>query len=522
MNINYNPLQILVVMKSKSMRSPTNCYLVSLAFADLLLLISATLPTIVEFHLVQDRFVAGSFACRIMVFLQYLGFNLSSLSITALTAERYVAICKPMKAHVICTINRAKKIIGALWLFGLCYSAPWLGLITTKERQKNFEECTFTLSREQYMIYYLTDLVVMYLFPVVLNIFLYTLISKTLYYNNPISSALNNSGVNTSGMEIARNNEFYDNGSKFGSYKSSSINSSFRSDKNNENRSLIRKKFANESIKSFTLNRHESRERKSIKSFRKKFWKRGNSMVTKGNDSFDSYRICERVEDEEENSNVKKDKAIDLVKERQKKKESGKKNEKGEECGKVVNLVEDGVGGCFRNEKSSLKIQLSRQAGFHETICQAETEVDKIEKTTQGDNISSLEVDMKLTDVLTNLSQMNSSTSTVTSTTIITSTPVTAKTSNFSSYEPLFKPRRDSSTQSRRNRFISSNSTGFSLKSRGNRSFLLSSIDVQSHADSKNKSNTLITLPPNSVHPCGNNPLQSRKQVFMVVNTHAT
>ena len=55
----------------------------------------------------------------------------SILTITAFTAERYVAICHPMRAHRLCTVRRAKRIIGGVWAFGACYCAPWLALAGT-------------------------------------------------------------------------------------------------------------------------------------------------------------------------------------------------------------------------------------------------------------------------------------------------------------------------------------------------------------------------------------------------------
>lgn len=94
-----NVMVVLVVVKMRSMHTPTNCYLMSLAVADLLLLIFACLPTLVDFYTVQDHFLFGWFCCKLMVFAQYLSVNLSSLSMTAFTVERYVAICHPMIAH---------------------------------------------------------------------------------------------------------------------------------------------------------------------------------------------------------------------------------------------------------------------------------------------------------------------------------------------------------------------------------------------------------------------------------------
>ena len=94
-----NVMVVLVVVKMRSMHTPTNCYLMSLAVADLLLLVFACLPTLVDFYAVQDHFLFGWLGCKVMVFAQYLSVNLSSLSMTAFTVERYVAICHPMLAH---------------------------------------------------------------------------------------------------------------------------------------------------------------------------------------------------------------------------------------------------------------------------------------------------------------------------------------------------------------------------------------------------------------------------------------
>jgi thyrotropin-releasing hormone receptor len=151
--------------------------------ADVLLLISAPLPTIIEYFLIIDQFVLGPIGCALMVFTQYLGINVSSLSITAFTIERYIAICHPMKAQTRCTVKRAKRIIVALWVFGLSYCAPWLGLTTTLRksfRGVQIETCTFKLERDSYLTYYMADLVIFYVVPLLLTCILYGLIARIL------------------------------------------------------------------------------------------------------------------------------------------------------------------------------------------------------------------------------------------------------------------------------------------------------------------------------------------------------
>ena len=84
------------------------------------------------------------------------GINASSLSLTAFTVERYIAICHPMKAQSVCTVKRAKKIVGGVWAFAFCYSSPWLGLtITEPIHYRGFqtvERCTMKLSRQEYLV----------------------------------------------------------------------------------------------------------------------------------------------------------------------------------------------------------------------------------------------------------------------------------------------------------------------------------------------------------------------------------
>jgi len=114
-----NALVVAVVVRVPEMRSPTNWYLMSLALADIVLLVSAPLPTLVEHHVVVGQWVFGAGACSVTVFAQYLGVNMSSLSMTAFTVERYVAICHPFKARLADAAGRARRVTLTLWIAGV-------------------------------------------------------------------------------------------------------------------------------------------------------------------------------------------------------------------------------------------------------------------------------------------------------------------------------------------------------------------------------------------------------------------
>lgn len=81
-----NIMVVLVVVNTRHMRTPTNCYLVSLAVADLTVLVAAGLPNISDS--LVGYWIYGHAGCLGITYFQYLGINVSSCSITAFTVER--------------------------------------------------------------------------------------------------------------------------------------------------------------------------------------------------------------------------------------------------------------------------------------------------------------------------------------------------------------------------------------------------------------------------------------------------
>ncbi|CAL1272552.1 unnamed protein product [Larinioides sclopetarius] len=180
-----NIMVVIVVTRTRSMHTPTNCYLVSLSIADFMTLIASVPNEILAYYLLGDEWIWGQVGCAIFIFLQYLGINVSSLSITAFTIERYIAICHPMKAQIVCTVSRAKKIIIGLWIFACLYCSPWLFLTKIKPLQykglEDRETCTFALSRKKYLSYFFADFILFYIFPLLLSCVLYGLIARVLF-----------------------------------------------------------------------------------------------------------------------------------------------------------------------------------------------------------------------------------------------------------------------------------------------------------------------------------------------------
>jgi len=142
-----------------------------------------------------------SFIC--LSFLLFIMFALSSL----------FTIITIMQAHSLCTLARAKRISVFLWMFGVCYSAPWLALTTTVGKTlkngTNIVSCTFKLPRGQYLTYYLADLVLLYVIPLTVNCVLYALIGLRLYsprskFDSTTRSRLRSSDADSQPKEFRR------------------------------------------------------------------------------------------------------------------------------------------------------------------------------------------------------------------------------------------------------------------------------------------------------------------------------
>uniref|UniRef100_A0A3P9Q3J5 Thyrotropin-releasing hormone receptor n=1 Tax=Poecilia reticulata TaxID=8081 RepID=A0A3P9Q3J5_POERE len=180
-----NIMVVLVVVTTRHMRTPTNCYLVSLAIADLTVLVAAGLPNVSDS--LTGTWIYGNAGCLGITYLQYLGINVSSCSITAFTVERYIAICHPIRAQTVCTVSRAKRIITGVWIFTCVYCMLWFFLVDIQVGQDGHVQCGYRVKRELYLPIYLIDFAIFYVIPLLLAIVLYGLIARVLYLS-PLQS----------------------------------------------------------------------------------------------------------------------------------------------------------------------------------------------------------------------------------------------------------------------------------------------------------------------------------------------
>ncbi|NXU86144.1 MTLR protein, partial [Xiphorhynchus elegans] len=124
-----NLLTVLLVLRGGG--STTGLYLGSMAVSDLLILLGLPFDL---YRLWRSRpWIFGQLLCRFSHYLSEGCTYCTLLHITALTVQRYLAICFPLKARVLVTQRRVKATIAALWAFALLSASPFFFLVGVEQ-----------------------------------------------------------------------------------------------------------------------------------------------------------------------------------------------------------------------------------------------------------------------------------------------------------------------------------------------------------------------------------------------------
>lgn len=118
-----NALTCAVILRYRVMQTPTNCYLLSLAVSDLLVLLMGMPLELYEMWQ-NYPFLLGEGGCYFKTFLFETVCFASILNVTALSVERYVAVVHPLKVKRVTTRAHAKRVILLLWVLSMLCAVP--------------------------------------------------------------------------------------------------------------------------------------------------------------------------------------------------------------------------------------------------------------------------------------------------------------------------------------------------------------------------------------------------------------
>ncbi|XP_060689238.1 growth hormone secretagogue receptor type 1-like [Hemiscyllium ocellatum] len=171
-----NTLTILVVRRYKDMKTTTNLYLSSMAMSDLLIFLC--LPFDLYRLWKYKPWLLGDFLCRFYHYINEGCTFATILHITALSIERYLAICFPLKAKVFITKRRVRSVIALLWSLALLSAVPFFLLVGVEYEMCGHTEYAVSSGLLNIMIWVST---IYFFFPMFCLTFLYGFIGRKLW-----------------------------------------------------------------------------------------------------------------------------------------------------------------------------------------------------------------------------------------------------------------------------------------------------------------------------------------------------
>lgn len=110
----------------KHLQGAVHYHLASLAASDLFVLVLCMPVELYNFIWIHHPWAFGETACKGFYFVRDGCSYASSLNVASLSAERYVALCHPLRAKSVLSRGRTRRLILALWAASLLLASPML------------------------------------------------------------------------------------------------------------------------------------------------------------------------------------------------------------------------------------------------------------------------------------------------------------------------------------------------------------------------------------------------------------
>ncbi|KAM9462492.1 muscarinic acetylcholine receptor M3 [Clarias gariepinus] len=117
-----NVLVVVSFKVNKQLKTVNNYYLLSLAFADLIIgILSMNLYTT---YIIMGRWSLGNWACDLWLAIDYVASNASVMNLLVISFDRYFSVTRPLTYRAKRTTKRAMTMIGLAWFISFVLWAP--------------------------------------------------------------------------------------------------------------------------------------------------------------------------------------------------------------------------------------------------------------------------------------------------------------------------------------------------------------------------------------------------------------
>ncbi|XP_027195630.2 galanin receptor type 1-like [Dermatophagoides pteronyssinus] len=189
-----NSVVIATWARGGKIRSPTATFLVSLACADLLLLIIfMPLETLEYFVITWDY---NGHICKLSSFVELLSGMSSILNLVAVSVERFLVIVYPIHARHWCTVTKSRRSLIFVWILAIIFAAPPVFNKSTYSMTYYNNETAITAyycfeKNDNWAIYFaIYELLTLFVIPALLMMFCYSRVIRELWTSTRVITIL--------------------------------------------------------------------------------------------------------------------------------------------------------------------------------------------------------------------------------------------------------------------------------------------------------------------------------------------
>uniref|UniRef100_A0A3P9KNQ4 G-protein coupled receptors family 1 profile domain-containing protein n=1 Tax=Oryzias latipes TaxID=8090 RepID=A0A3P9KNQ4_ORYLA len=168
LTVTLNLLVIISVSHFRQLHTPTNLLLLSLAVSDFLV---GFFVMPIRFFLVEGCWVLGTFMCGLCTFTAFILTSVSVGHMVLISADRYVAICDPLRYPTKVTLRRVQVCVCLCWATSAFYNG-----VILRDAIRDPDKYNLCLGECVVLIDYITgvfDVVITFFGPIIVIVVLY-------------------------------------------------------------------------------------------------------------------------------------------------------------------------------------------------------------------------------------------------------------------------------------------------------------------------------------------------------------
>ena len=194
-----NFLVTVIFLKTPSLKTSTNCYIVNMAISDILSSCFNWLLYTTEGMLTRRVLItepSASILCKLGMYCRGVSHAVSVLSLALITVERYIAIVFPLKSTMLDQSRIRFSLSLLTWIIPVIFGCPYI-LFAKVITVDDHSFCRLSWIGSGLTIYNVSGIVVFYCTPFILIIILFTRIVKALRQRSKLEDVMRGPMINT-------------------------------------------------------------------------------------------------------------------------------------------------------------------------------------------------------------------------------------------------------------------------------------------------------------------------------------